>query len=687
MMSDRRKLVLASFLMLFTELVLIRWSGASVIYLSYFSNFVLLGSFLGIGVGFLRARSRVDLFRWAPVVTAFFLSFVLTFPVVIDRSGSTLVFFGSLTQRGLPMWVMLPTVFCAVALIMACVAQGVARLFSRFEPLEAYRLDIFGSVLGIAAFSLLSFLGTSPLVWGVVLAVAFLLVLGKPLAPLPAVSLCAVVVLLALSSSGQIVTWSPYYRIDAFDRRIGDETTVQINVNGIPHQAIMSADLRLRVEPTYGLPYVRAAGNPLRDVLIVGAGTGSDVAIALKSGAQHVDAVEIDPKLLKLGTQLHPDHPYQDPRVTAIVNDGRAFLERTDTTYDLILFALPDSLTLVSGQSALRLESYLFTEEAMASAAAHLNPGGSFGMYNYYREIWLVDRLAGTMRTVFERAPCIDVDSFDAGPTIGNFSLLMASKDAGALTCAQTWDPQRRVAPAPATDDHPFVYLRTRAIPSLYLIALALVVLASVALVRVGGGPLPAMGGYLDLFFMGAAFLLLETKNVVQFALLFGTTWFVNALVFGGILLTVLLAVEVARRVRVARTGLLWAGLAASIAVAWLVPVDSLLSLGVLPRFLAATALAFAPVFLANLIFAERFRDVGESTVAFGANLLGAMVGGVFEYLSLVVGYRALLLVAAALYALAFVTTRRPHGDPESDRAGVGPNGPTGVEAMEASAP
>jgi hypothetical protein len=82
----------------------------------------------------------------------------------------------------------------------------------------------------------------------------------------------------------------------------------------------------------------------------------------------------------------------------------------------------------------------------------------------------------------------------------------------------------------------------------------------------------------------------------------------------------------------------------------------------------------------------QAVRDVGESTVAFGANLLGAMVGGVVEYLSLVVGYRALLLVAAALYALAFAFSRRPHDDPEADLARVHPNDPTGIEAMEASA-
>ncbi len=142
-------------------------------------------------------------------------------------------------------------------------------------------------------------------------------------------------------------------------------------------------------------------------MLIVGAGTGTDVAIALSHGVQHVDAVEIDPSLLEFGREHDPDHAYQDPRVTTYVNDGRAFLERTDKKYDLILFALPDSLTLVSGASALRLESYLFTEQAIQSARAHLAPGGAFSMYNFYREPWLVDRLGNTIDQAFGHAPCI----------------------------------------------------------------------------------------------------------------------------------------------------------------------------------------------------------------------------------------------------------------------------------------
>ena len=146
-----------------------------------------------------------------------------------------------------------------------------------------------------------------------------------------------------------------------------------------------------------------------KDVLIVGAGNGNDVAAALAAGAEHVDAVEIDPQLQDLGAEYHPDRPYDDPRVTRITNDGRAYLEQTDKKYDLIIFALPDSLTLVSGQSAVRLESFLFTKEAMEAARDHLNPGGAFSMYNFYREPWLLDRLAGGLHEVYGHAPCLDL--------------------------------------------------------------------------------------------------------------------------------------------------------------------------------------------------------------------------------------------------------------------------------------
>ena len=335
--------------------------------------------------------------------------------------------------------------------------------------------------------------------------------------------------------------------------------------------------------------------------------------------------------------------------MTSYINDGRAFLEQTTRRYDLILFALPDSLTLVAGQSSLRLESYLFTTEAMQSARAHLTAGGAFGEYNYYREDWLVDRLAGTLQQVYGRTPCLDSTGHFA-----RLALLMASSSSSALQCPSEWHQVSATVPAPATDDHPFLYLQDRTIPGFYLLTLALILLSALLLVRVTTGTLRPMARYLDLFCMGAAFLLLETKNVVQFALLFGTTWFVNSLVFLGILVAVYLAIEVARRIELGPSWRLYVILLLALAVAWVVQPDLLLKLSFPPRFLVAAAVAFIPVFLANLVFAKRFRLVAASNVAFGANLLGAMVGGALEYGSLVTGYRALLILVAVLYAAAF---------------------------------
>jgi hypothetical protein len=550
-----------------------------------------------------------------------------------------LIYFGKLKESGAPIWVMLPVVFLCTAFVMVLIAEEVARTFLRFSALEAYRLDIFGSIVGIASFTVISFLGLPPVAWGVVVAVLFALLVPRRVLVVALAASAVFVVALALEQKPG-VSWSPYYKIHVVHT---GKRSYAVYVNGIPHQNISTAGARLHREPIYGTPYARHSG-PLDDVLIVGAGTGTDVAIALAHGARHVDAVEIDPRLYELGKKLQPNHAYQSPRVSVHINDGRAFLEQTKKKYDLILFALPDSLTLVSGQSSLRLESYLFTLQSIEAARAHLKPGGTFSMYNYYRAQWLVDRLAGTLTQVFGKRPCLD----EGGHR--HFAALAA----GNVTCARTWNPGSRAVPAPATDNHPFLYLRSQSIPGFYLLTLLLILGVAIVGVRAAGGPFRDMRPYLDLFCMGAAFLLLETKNVVQFALLFGTTWLVNALVFGGILLVVLAAIEVSRRVRISPR-VLYPAVFVTLAVAWIVQPDSLLSLAFVPRLLAATALAFAPIFFANLLFAQRFKDTASLTIAFGANLLGAMTGGILEYLSLIYGYRALLILIAGLYAAAFV--------------------------------
>jgi SAM-dependent methyltransferase len=644
------RLILLSFLMLFVELGLIRWSGTYVVYLSFFTNFVLLASFLGVGVGFLRAGARENLFRHAPLALSSLVLFLAVFPVQGGRVHGELQLVGGFGWPPLPTWISLTAIFVLSFAAMATIAQGVARTFVRFDALEAYRWDILGSILGIAAFSALALLQAPPLAWGAVVAAIFVWVMGRSHA-VQLVPLAVVLLVLGVLSFAPRTQWSPYYRVTTTP--VGADGSIGISVNGRPHQRIMPLAY-LETHETFRFePYLRAPENPLTDVLIIGAGSGNDLAIALSEGAEHVDAVEIDPLLYRLGRDLHPDRPYQDPQVSVHIEDGRSFLHDTDRRYDLVLFAIPDSLTVLAGQSSLRLESYLFTEEAMREVRAHLKPGGVVSMYHYYLPA-VVDRYANTLDRVFGVVPCLDI-SPGAGPRPR--TVLTVGVRTDVLACDEVWDRPAEV-PDPDTDDHPFPYLVERGIPGFYQITLLLILLGSALAVRLAAGPFRRMRGYLDLFLMGAAFLLLETTNVVHFALLFGTTWFVNALVFAGILVSVYLAIEVTRRIRFRRPARLYAPLIAALLLAWAVPPESLLGLSFVPRFGAAVGLGFAPVFLANLIFADRFSDVGSSTIAFGTNLLGAIVGGVLEYGALIVGYRALLIGVAALYTSALLAGR-----------------------------
>ena len=644
--------------MLFVQLALIRWAGANLVHLSYFSNLILLASFLGIGLGFLRARKPRDLGRYAPVAILVLIAFIFFFPARIEGSSSELIFFTEVRPTGLPTWVTLPLVFLVVAFAMTLLGEITGRAFLAFTALDAYRWDIVGSLSGTLLFTLVAFLRSPSWIWPTVMLVALVLLYGTSLPILSWLAALGIIVLLVLESLTPGVSWSPYYKVTTQDYTNTAPPYTAIQVNGIPHQNVLDAESRLELEPLYGKPYERAVDNPLRNVLVIGAGTGTDVALALSRGAQHVDAVEIDPRIQQIGMEKNPNQPYADPRVTTYIDDGRAFLSRTDGEYDLILFALPDSLTLVSGASQLRLESYLFTRESIQEAYDHLSPDGVFAMYNYYREDWLINRLAGTVEEVFGHSPCID--RFTA---VQSLAVMAVGKSADNAVCDDTWERAAIAAsgqeiPAPSTDDHPFLYLKDASIPQIYLLLIGLILAVSLIAIRVVGGPLRQMRGYADLFLMGMAFLLLETRSITTFALLFGTTWLVNALVFAGVLLAVLLAIEVTRRFSPRRPWVI-AALFISLAIAWLVPNAWLLTLPVPVRLLVAVALAFAPIFCANLYFTSRFKEAANPTAAFAANLFGAMIGGCLEYLSLLTGYRFLLVVAALIYLAAVLVGRR----------------------------
>ena len=288
-MSDRIRLLLQSFLMLFVELALIRWSGSNVIYLSYFSNFVLLGSFLGIGLGFLRSgRTEKDWSGYAPIGLGLFVLLISVFPVTLSKDDPSLFTFSTYTPKGPPREVMLAVIFVMVAAVMMLLGEAVARTFKRLENLDAYKWDILGSISGIIGFTVVSFLRLPPLAWGIVaFAVWFIIDLGlqraRWLRGAQVAGLLVLLVVLGIESFQANTSWSPYYKITATpEKALGGN--LKIDVNGVPHQSHQSYEFA----PGKGVYQVAKPGN-LDDVLVIGSGGGNDVAVALHNGAKHVD--------------------------------------------------------------------------------------------------------------------------------------------------------------------------------------------------------------------------------------------------------------------------------------------------------------------------------------------------------------------------------------------------------------
>jgi spermidine synthase len=693
-------LFVSSFLVLFLEIALIRWMPAYVRLLGYFSNFILLATFLGGGLGCLLASRRRNFIVWFPLAQiAVILAVKYLHLEVAIQSSSSIYFTSGTTDKivSVESTLLLPLLFVMVAALFLTVAQPMGRELSRRPPLQAYTINLLGSLAGVAAFALLSWFETPPVVWfGVAFLAALPLLVRLPPSPLrgfggtrkpdttespttettPVLSafrrtvLALNVVVLGLSlfivhDMGRDSRWSPYYRITISQ----DGWDTIIAVNNVFHQSMAPVE---RKEYFYQWPYT-VFGDTFDNVLILGAGSGTDVASALRHGAKHVDAVEIDPVILRLGASRHPDRPYQDPRVTTINDDARHYLATTDKKYDLIVFALIDSLTVQSSFSSVRLESYMFTEESFRAVRDHLAPRGVMALYNYFREKWLVDRLANTAATVFGHEPMAHVHQEHAylavmlaGPRLAEIktpppmpSLVLAYGQARSVNPAEPL--QRDPSVILATDNWPFLYMRAPELPRHYLTALAVVlVISAVSVFFVSGSQFSVLSSnFLQFFFLGVGFMLLETKSIVQFALLWGSTWSSASLAIASVLAMALISATAVSRVEIRRRAPIVAVLVGLLVLNYFLPVGRVAFSSRALESLFYGTLVFSPVLCAGLLFSASYKESASTAGDFGANLLGAMIGGVGEYLSLLAGYRFLLILVAGCYLLSVMAMNR----------------------------
>jgi spermidine synthase len=680
-------LFLASALTLFAELALIRWVATEVRVFAYVKNLALLLCFLGFGVGCALARQRP---RWQTAATA-----LLGLIVVVRLPWRGPQIMESLSQylgaaQDVEIWatraahdttgfllaVLVTTILLLlITYIFIPIGQTVSRQIELApRPLYGYSWNLAGSLVGILAFFAVSWLALPPAVWFTIVLVGMALLQSDRSDTIRIA--CAVVpvaiLLIDPSTPHHFNLWTPYQQIELEDENFadGELSRAQIRVNHTGYQIIvnLSPDFLARHpqllkeapdENPYNLPFRFTTPNP--KVLVVGSGTGNDVAAALRNGARAVDAVEIDPKILELGRQRHPEHPYDDRRVSAYLTDARAFMKRTNARYDLILFGLLDSHTQLSDYSNMRLDNFVYTEESFREARALLAPDGVLFLKFQINHPFVGRRLAEMLTRTFGKAPVI----FSAPSSYTAAATCFAVSSSGQVDARMAADArlsQFAAAGRPAfldlpevvttTDDWPYLYHQGHWIPGIfYLLSGLVILLAALFYFQIP----EARTRVPSLFFfgMGAGFLLLETQVVSRLALYFGTTWQVNGIVIAAILSALLLAnYVIEKQQRAWPRAWTLSGILLGIALAYFVPFSRIPGSAALVGAFAAVIFAI-PIFFAGLLFASEFRSVESPAAALGANMLGAVVGGLLENLSLIIGMKALLIVAALLYSLA----------------------------------
>ncbi|MDX1945841.1 MAG: hypothetical protein SFU86_10630 [Pirellulaceae bacterium] len=703
---------LVSVVGLLLEMMLIRWIGTEIRIFAYLQNTVLIVCFLGLGVGCFTCRQPVRLARgMAALAAVIALVAVPLLSPVGERLTENLSAIGGMVIWGQSSiawswksvfgagWALAATFFIMLLLWEIFLPMG--RLLGRSmgdhpSTIWAYSVNVAGSLLGIWLFVGLSSLTTGPLVWVAVAAVILVALAWQQADRNWSLAAVAAMVLLAACAGRQPgvieVAWSPYQKLTFLPAQSDDwKGTNFILVNNVGYQALIDnreaaqrANPRVSPEQVgltqYDVPTAFYA-NPGR-VLVVGAGSGNDVAGALRGGAKEVTAVEIDPAIIEFGRRFHPERPYDSANVEVVIDDARSYFATTCKKFDLIIFGLLDSHTTTSMSNA-RLDHYVYTRESLERARTLLADGGVMVLSFDATRMFIADRMSRCLHEVFGAVPL--AFRIPPGPTGWGGTLFVAG-DQQAILGALAANPRlseqisRWQAADPldlthttrvATDDWPYIYLPQPSIPTLYLVLGGLLA----ALVAYGCSQAETrvmLTGWnrthWHFFLMGAAFLLLEVQNISKASVVLGNTWLVSAVIVSGIMCMILLSNLIAASFPRLPQGLAAAGLLGSCIALYFVDLAAFASLPFWTKSIVVGLVTTLPMLFSGLIFIDSFAKVERKDIALGANLLGALTGGILQSITFLTGISALLLIVAGLYALALLAKPRQ----SSASAGIG---------------
>ena len=687
-----RLIVLVTMVSLLLELVMIRWLASVFPVFAFFKNFTLLACFLGLGAGYAVAEKQ-------PCAPALVLPMLALFVGIItllryDLGGASALFAGlpmseqtaihiwmdrfnlwAMFQQSVPLYLLLGMSFVLCACICYPVGQLCGKLLQSTDSLKAYGLNLAGSMLGVLVLFVMSLFWLPPAIWFTAVAgVLLFFVLSKDnRMAFGVASFCLLLTILSWPVQTEIQrVYSPYQLLERITRASG---LTNILSGGAYYQKVFDLSDANRGHENREDSYVRAyyefpfnfKKKPER-VAIVGAGSGNDVAAALRMGASHIDAIEIDPAIVFMGKHAHPEHPYDDPRVTLHINDARNFFRTARQQYDLIIYGVLDSHTAISHASNLRVDSYVYTREGITEAFNLLKPDGvmsiAFALPNEslgFKLSHILQGMPGAGKPLAVRV-LYDSNSTTAFVTRKGGGVAMPDTRAyEAIGFTNVSDHFAQPYPEASipTDDWPFFYMISRTYPMSYMIALGMVLLLSYMFVRKTiGFTDPIERSYLPFFFLGAGFMLVETKAITELGLHLGGTWFVIAATIVMVLLMAFLANLMVQRKLVPRMGLAYLGLFVSLLVGYAYARNHALFAFASPALSLAVScvLLTVPLFFSGFVFSTLIgkAEINIST-ALAYNLMGALFGGLMEYNSMYFGFAFLYLLAIAFYVLAWL--------------------------------
>ncbi len=677
-------IALAAGLGLFLELAIIRIHSSYFQLFAYFKNISLLSCFLGLGIGFSLSNKKLKSLAWVfPFFTAqiIFLFLLKNTPLTafLQNPISEQWAMGQSIAKGIYhlsiIYGFIILIFIFNAMCFVPIGHLVTKLMSHTDSLRAYGYNLIGSIIGVILFTLLSFFWTPPIIWlsiGFILYLFFAYFSNLPKA-LSTFSFLLTVILISATNKADLKNqefYSPYQNISVeHNSSLGMPLTIKSS--HIWFQTPLDLSNKFYQEKNvewfnfYNFPFQISEKKPEK-IMIVGSGSGNDVAAALRNKIKEIDAVEIDPVIGKLGMQFHPEQPYSADNVNFIINDARNSIKYAKEKYDLILYSVLDSHSNLSGKGGIRLDSFVYTEESFKEAKEKLNPNGYLVLSFAISTQELGIKIFKMLEKAFEgKKPIVlgvskEVDKFVDQKYIFVISENLSQFDKIKETQFNKTNifENNEISKSidVSTDDWPFFYMVKKVYPVSYLIVILLIFVSSYFFVKKVNN-LNLKNFSPTCFFLGAGFMLVETKGITEAAKIFGGTWIVISIIILLILTMAFFAnLLIYKKIKIKENYiylLLFLSIIFSYYATSLRIEDYSLNLAKIlnPVFLTL------PLFFSGLAFSNELKKLNSPSIALSSNILGALFGGLLEYNSMYFGFKFLYLLAVIVYFLSYIYT------------------------------